>query len=82
MMFAVGGASPGLMLRDAACGRPQDEAEDAHSSRMAFMMSEVEVRYSRSLPDGDDLIGACYSEDFRQGVRAFGEKRQAHWTGK
>ena len=35
------------------------------------------------LPDGDDLIRACYaSDDFRNGVRAFVEKRPAQWTGK
>jgi enoyl-CoA hydratase len=35
------------------------------------------------LPDGDDLIRACYaSDDFRNGVRAFVEKRPARWTGK
>jgi len=35
------------------------------------------------LPDGDDLIRAVYgSDDFRNGVRAFVEKREAKWTGK
>ena len=35
------------------------------------------------LPDGDDLIRACYgSDDFRKGVRAFVDKREAKWTGK
>jgi enoyl-CoA hydratase len=35
------------------------------------------------LPDGDDLVRACYgSEDFRAGVRAFVEKKTPAWTGK
>jgi enoyl-CoA hydratase/carnithine racemase len=34
------------------------------------------------MPDGDDLVRACYgSDDFRAGVRAFVEKREAQWTG-
>ena len=35
------------------------------------------------LPDGDDLVRACYdSDDFRLGVNAFVEKREPIWTGK
>jgi enoyl-CoA hydratase/carnithine racemase len=35
------------------------------------------------LPDGDDLVRACYgSEDFRIGVRAFVDKKPPAWTGK
>ena len=35
------------------------------------------------LPQGDDLVRACYgSDDFRIGVAAFVEKREPRWTGK
>lgn len=35
------------------------------------------------LPEGDDLVRACYgSSDFKEGVRAFTEKRKPGWTGK
>jgi enoyl-CoA hydratase/carnithine racemase len=35
------------------------------------------------LPPGDDLVRTCYgSADFRAGVRAFVEKREAAWSGQ
>ena len=41
------------------------------------------IQDARALPDGDDIVRRVYdSADFKEGVRAFVEKRPARWTGK
>ncbi len=52
----------------------------AHHAPITMRVSKEAIRriLQAGLPDGDDLVRACYgSDDFRAGVRAFVEKREA-----
>jgi enoyl-CoA hydratase len=82
-----------------ACGFLSELVEPSDLDRRIAELSErltrhapVTMRVSKEairrilhagLPDGDDLVRACYgSDDFRVGVAAFVEKREPQWTGK
>ena len=56
-----------------------------HHAPITMRVSKEAIRrlMHAGLPDGDDLVRACYgSDDFRIGVKAFVEKREPQWTGK
>jgi enoyl-CoA hydratase/carnithine racemase len=60
------------------CGRLQQHAPVT----MRVTKEAIRRLTLAGLPDGDDLVRACYgSEDFRIGVRAFMEKKPPQWTG-
>ena len=57
----------------------------SHHAPITMRVSKEAIRrlMHAGLPDGDDLVRACYgSDDFRTGVQAFVEKREPQWTGK
>lgn len=71
------------------------EAIDARVAELCTQLSSnapITMRVSKEairrlqhagIPGGDDLIRQTYgSDDFRDGVRAFVEKRKAQWTGR
>jgi enoyl-CoA hydratase/carnithine racemase len=57
----------------------------AHHAPITMRVSKEAIRrlLHAGLPDGDDLVRACYgSDDFHIGVKAFVDKREPQWTGE
>ncbi|MBV9891859.1 MAG: enoyl-CoA hydratase/isomerase family protein [Rhizobacter sp.] len=76
-----------IVPADRIAARVRELAEQVASHAPITLMVTKEairrIQEARALPDGDDLIAKTYgSADFREGVRAFVDKRPPRWTGK
>ena len=76
-----------IVAVDAIEARVQELAKKlaSHAPITMWVTKEAvrRLQESRPLPDGDDLIAKIYgSDDFREGVRAFVDKRPPNWTGR
>ena len=69
-------------LADVVEGIVESLHRNAPLSMWAAKQAAARLRRA-CLPDGDDLVRRVYaSQDFRDGVRAFGDKRRMAWTGR
>ena len=76
-----------IVSADKIDARVKEQAEKiASHAPITLWVTKESVRRlqeSRALPDDEDLIRKTYgSDDFKEGVRAFVDKRPPRWTGK